>query len=684
MGETAQIQVICMMISGIRKIIFILAVLFSLDAEAQGYKFSFDSIIFSQPVYTSIPQGDSISFSLTNSGCGYLNISYARAMSPEFRLDDSSGLILAPGSSRTFKLRFIPRQNIEYSSLIVFHTDIGDLTLPIKGSGRFKEAYYDNTFNKFEEDLKASLKSITGAGYVSLGYNATARDHMFLDIDNKKVNGQGATQNTCECVYTGVLAVGYQTRQEMQTNYNFNTEHTFPQSKFSQNEPMRSDLHHLFPTNVTANSQRGDKPFGYVSNPSWTAGGSKTNSTTFEPRDFQKGRTARALMYFVVRYQDYTGFFAPQESLMRQWSAQFPVDSIELRRNADIFAWQKNRNPFIDHPEFLERITTLASNSTAPVISRSWCDTTLIIRKYFTRDTLDYTIALYNSGNTTLNVTTVQFAHGLFNITIPQNNIARQSVLKVTVNKLLGTAGILRDTLLIYNSSADHPLIKIPFQVEVADLRIIASPRNLCDNDPVVLTANSKGMVNWSSGETGSSITSFTVGKYWAILTDSNGCHHTDTVTISRFSKPSVSLVKNSNDTLSVTASAPVKWYHDGNYIGSGLKYYATVSGKYWAIATDTVTGCSTVSDTIIYYKTGIQSQRPAHGILVKPNPASGKIVFPASEGTIYKILNALGQECILLQPVQSGMMELNISSLTPGIYFLQSSEGEISKLIIE
>ena len=45
----------------------------------------------------------------------------------------------------------------------------------------------------------------------------------------------------------------------------FNTEHTFPQSFFSQNLPMRSDLFHIFPTLATANSERANFPFGVVS-----------------------------------------------------------------------------------------------------------------------------------------------------------------------------------------------------------------------------------------------------------------------------------------------------------------------------------------------------------------------------------------------------------------------------------
>jgi hypothetical protein len=75
---------------------------------------------------------------------------------------------------------------------------------PKRGSyrqGKYSIAYYDSSDNLSEEALKNALHDITGNGYDSLGYNI-ARDSMFMVIDNQKVNGQGAAQNTVECIYT--------------------------------------------------------------------------------------------------------------------------------------------------------------------------------------------------------------------------------------------------------------------------------------------------------------------------------------------------------------------------------------------------------------------------------------------------------------------------------------------------
>lgn len=279
---------------------------------------------------------------------------------------------IAANSSHTIWIKFSPRHNIFHDSEMIIVNDglRGYVSVDLVGQGSYSNVYYNATQDKAEEALKTALHTITGVGYVSLGYNI-ARDSMFMSIDNKKTNGQGATQNTIECIYTGREAVGYSNRTDCQTNFSFNTEHTFPQSFFSSLEPMRSDLHHIFATDEVANNYRADNPFGVVTGGTiWAVGGSKATNGLFEPRDEQKGIAARAMMYFVLRYQDYAGFFAPQENILRTWNQNFPTDSIERKRNNYIDLIQHNRNPFIDYPQFIERINSISNTSIAPV-SRS-------------------------------------------------------------------------------------------------------------------------------------------------------------------------------------------------------------------------------------------------------------------------------------------------------------------------
>lgn len=279
---------------------------------------------------------------------------------------------LAPGAQGRLELAYAPVHNVTHAAQLFLNIDQapGSIALSIRGTGTYQESYYADTRNKYDEALKQALKTIVQRGVLQLGYN-TARDRMYMQIDNQRVNGRGAAQNTIECAYTGEKKIGYTDRRDAQSgNPVFNTEHTFPQSKYDSDEPMRSDLHHLFPTRDFVNSERSNHPFANVSNPNFNAGGSRSNGRAFEPRDVQKGASARAMMYFVVRYPDYDNFYAGQESVLLSWHEQFPPTAVERQRNEDIFRFQKNRNPFIDHPEFMDRISTLSGNSARPARRR--------------------------------------------------------------------------------------------------------------------------------------------------------------------------------------------------------------------------------------------------------------------------------------------------------------------------
>ena len=298
---------------------------------------------------------------------------------------------LMPLDTQTVTVSFLPEHNIQHYTALVLKTTSGFGHVPVQlsGQGKYSNTYYNSTENMEEEALKNALKTKLASGYNSLGYTA-ARDQMYGSIDN---NG-----GIVECVYTGRTAA-FNTRAGANNN-NFNCEHTFPQGFFNQNEPMRSDIHHLFPTDNTANSKRGNDPFGVVSSAAWQVGGSKSGGGKFEPRDAHKGACARAMMYFVVRYQDYSNHFAGQETVLRNWHNTFDVTPAEKSRNNQIAAVQPSRNPFVDYPQFEERITSFVSNSTAPVArSLYYSDDTIRLRPAAGR--YEYEFVIYNSGNQT-------------------------------------------------------------------------------------------------------------------------------------------------------------------------------------------------------------------------------------------------------------------------------------------
>tara|TARA_B110000503_G_C7154999_1_gene416900 strand:- start:533 stop:2182 length:1650 start_codon:yes stop_codon:yes gene_type:complete len=384
------------------------ALLLPLSATSQIISSDSSSINFGVVMVGST---DSSLITLRNSSVVPLNVTNIKFYSifgeVPFSASQSTFTIPANGTQSVW-IYFTPKQNIFHNSTMVVqhNANSGHEAISLMAQGRFPLAYYDSTENVSEQNLKDILKRKLARGYTTLSYNA-ARDAMFMTIDNKRLNGQSATVNTLECVYTGFNKTSYTSRSDAQnTNPQFNTEHTFPQSFFSSNPPMRSDIHHLFPTTNASNGQRGSMPFGTVTNgtPVTLGGGSFYNSTTFEPRNAQKGATARAMMYFVIRYQDYSNHFSVQQNILRTWHNNFSVTTAEVRRNNDVQLVQGNRNPFVDYPQLEKRITNFVTNSVAP--SQPGLDivqSSINFGTFFaqTQDTFDYVVV--NRGNTVIN-----------------------------------------------------------------------------------------------------------------------------------------------------------------------------------------------------------------------------------------------------------------------------------------
>lgn len=286
-----------------------------------------------------------------------LNLSRSVYGDDAFRFNPNSVSIAALDSTPVWVV-FSPIHNVDYSGNAILSDNgpAGAVSIEVDAHGRYTKSYYSSTENLNEEALKSALNTLLAQNYSSLSYDG-ARDQMYGSIDN--VNGD------VECVYTGRVAT-FNDRPGANSN-NFNCEHTFPQGFFNSSQPMRSDIHHLYPTDAAVNSRRNNHPFGMVANPSWTGGGSKYGNSVFEPRDAHKGAAARAMLYFVIRYQDYQNFFAPQEAILKTWNDQFHPSAFEKGRNDDIYAIQNNRNPFVDYPQMVRRINNFVTTSSAPV-----------------------------------------------------------------------------------------------------------------------------------------------------------------------------------------------------------------------------------------------------------------------------------------------------------------------------
>ncbi|MGC4119450.1 MAG: endonuclease [Myxococcales bacterium] len=189
--------------------------------------------------------------------------------------------------------------------------------------------------------------------HVSLTYN-DARRAIRDTVDNH--GGQ------LECLYTG-------TTVEAATAFSngMNIEHTWPQSEMGESQPTgEADLHHLFPTEGDFNLRRSSWPFADTDCDAlgtclYSKGGSNIDyapgSTTdriVEVRPERRGDVARAHFYFSVRYA--LPIDAAEEAVLRCWNWTDPPDAEERARNGRVEAIQTKRNPFVDRPDFVERI----------------------------------------------------------------------------------------------------------------------------------------------------------------------------------------------------------------------------------------------------------------------------------------------------------------------------------------
>ncbi len=190
----------------------------------------------------------------------------------------------------------------------------------------------------------------------------------------------------------------------------YNREHTIPKSWWGGAENTQgSDLIIVLPSDGKINGMRSNYPYGEVSGgTAWKHSsdtesnylGSSSNSnyvsgTVFEPFDSRKGDLARTYFYAATRYYEnptgtdnvgpvskwtsgdgskvfgsgedtLRGFKTSYLNLLLKWHREDPVSAWEIQRNNLVEDKQGNRNPFIDHPSYVDLIWggTYGSNQT--------------------------------------------------------------------------------------------------------------------------------------------------------------------------------------------------------------------------------------------------------------------------------------------------------------------------------
>ncbi|CAL6077081.1 Extracellular_nuclease [Hexamita inflata] len=221
---------------------------------------------------------------------------------------------------------------------------------------------------KYGKELRELLNNYTAEGHKTLGYSLV-RKHLYSYVYNSPAD------NAVYCAYTGSkMPCGYG-QMNSDCNADLNCEHTVPQSFFSKQDPMVSDIHHLRAVWKMANSARSDFAFkelpdkninmyygdNFQKNPhkpkdpeNWSAAGSQK----FTPRNQQKGDTARAVAYFYVRYPTQAGSvtktFASVDTMI-EWDEKFEPSQLQMEQYHRSVEVQGNKNPFQEEKGLVAR-----------------------------------------------------------------------------------------------------------------------------------------------------------------------------------------------------------------------------------------------------------------------------------------------------------------------------------------
>lgn len=227
----------------------------------------------------------------------------------------------------------------------------------------YDETYYQSAIGLTDNALKRTLHEIID-DHQELSYSNVWQALRVTDEDPNN-------SSNVILLYTG-------RSQDKYTNGGFvdewNREHVWAKSHgdFGTSMGPGTDLHHLRPTDVSVNSTRGNLDFDNGGIFHTEATECKYDTDSWEPRDAVKGDVARMIFYMAVRYEGDDGEIDLEVSdavengsnplhgklsTLIKWHNQDPVDAFEQNRNEIIYnMYQHNRNPFIDHPEWVDEI----------------------------------------------------------------------------------------------------------------------------------------------------------------------------------------------------------------------------------------------------------------------------------------------------------------------------------------
>ncbi len=243
--------------------------------------------------------------------------------------------------------------------------------------------YYNGTENLQGQELKHALYEII-KGQTEYPYTSSTGTDVWDIL--KKTDQDTTNPDNVILFYTGWSV---NAAQEYNNGKGWNREHVWAKSRgdFGTSPGPGTDLNHIRPADISVNSARNNRSFDtcsvpYLDNGVPTGCYTSTTQWVWQPRKAVQGDVARMIFYMATRYEGENGEpdlhvvdYLPAKkdkspvqaklSILLKWNQSDPVDNFERHRNDVVYSYQHNRNPFIDHPEYVNRIwgrdTTLAA-----------------------------------------------------------------------------------------------------------------------------------------------------------------------------------------------------------------------------------------------------------------------------------------------------------------------------------
>ena len=252
--------------------------------------------------------------------------------------------------------------------------------------------YYNTALGLTGTPLRNALHNII-KGHTVIGYTATRTSLEVLDQDPaNSANLILLYERTTwpKAAWVGDVAGGW------------NREHCWPNSLGIDDAlPAYSDLFNLRACGEPANSDRGNLYYdestvgagGYEKPTGDTAALCSQDFDSWEPPDEVKGDLARSMFYMDVRYEgdssepnltltDNVATISTSNANMGRlstlliWNFLDPVSPAERTRAESAFGYQHNRNPFVDHPEWVEAVYgavfKLTASYTSTTLTLAW------------------------------------------------------------------------------------------------------------------------------------------------------------------------------------------------------------------------------------------------------------------------------------------------------------------------